>query len=236
MDFFNNVWVIGISTGLISGFIIFFIIRFLSSKKENKDYMRKVQLANNEILYAIRLFIVENKLPSKDDINSLLLSTSKKYDLRYSDIYDIHNLVDDLVKEILDNTFLSSAEKNDFCLTTRKLLLEENESKEIIYIKSPTYNTSKYISLVLGLTTALFTFFSIWTLNKNIQITENFNKLEFLKYLIILLIIPIVSLLTTQLIREFKRRKNRKLSEVEKIKGFTGYEGDANKKEDKKEN
>lgn len=130
---------------------------------------------------------------------------------------------------------MSSTEKNTFCQTSRKLLTEEDDNKKIIYLKPPKYISTKYFSIILALTSALFTFFTILALSKDINIVEGFNKYEILTYFIVSLSIPLISLFTIQLLREIKRKKNRKLSEIEKIKGFIGKEDYEEKKQDKSE-
>lgn len=47
----NNAWVTGIGGGIISSLIVFFVTRYFFSKREKREYLQKIETANNEILY-----------------------------------------------------------------------------------------------------------------------------------------------------------------------------------------
>ena len=64
MGWINNQWVIGIGTSVISGFLVFLFTKRFFTDKQKREYDQKVKTTNNEILYAIRPFIVEKTKPN----------------------------------------------------------------------------------------------------------------------------------------------------------------------------
>ena len=77
--------------------------------------MQKVQLAKNDILFALRPSISEQNLPSAEILQSLIKSTSKKHDVKEIDVYDVNSLIDELIREVMESAFISSKIKKDYC-------------------------------------------------------------------------------------------------------------------------
>lgn len=152
-DFWTNPWVTGIGGGIISSLIVFFVTKYFFKKKENREYVQKIKLANNEILYAIRPLIIDHKTPLRESFSSLRVSVSNKYGVKLDDLYNNISLSNDLIAEILENPFLTSEQKEDFC----QLILQfkkEDESNlvEIIYLRKKIQVDSRFTSIILSLT------------------------------------------------------------------------------------
>ncbi len=152
-DFWTNPWVTGIGGGIISSLIVFFVTKYFFKKKENREYVQKIKLANNEILYAIRPLIIDKKTPLKESFSSLRVSVSNKYGVKLDDLYNHVSLSNDLIAEILENPFLTSEQKEDFCqLILQFKKEEESNTVEIIYLRKKTQVESKFTSIILSLT------------------------------------------------------------------------------------
>lgn len=125
MDFVSNDWFIS----FVSGITVYVGQRIWERRKENRELLRDIQIANQEVLQAIRPHISEGLTPERPLIDSLLSSTSKKYGLQVNQLYSINEVVDELVKEVLGSSFISVRVKNEFCntLTSIKTTLESNE-------------------------------------------------------------------------------------------------------------
>ena len=115
VEFLSNPWFIGIGGGILSGLVVTFITRYLFSRRDNREYAQRIVTANQEILYAVRPGISEGVIPSQDIISSLVNATASKYRLDPKDLYDLNNLADVLIKEVMDSSFLSAASKMEFC-------------------------------------------------------------------------------------------------------------------------
>ncbi|MEJ2905076.1 hypothetical protein WAE58_21705 [Pedobacter panaciterrae] len=109
--FFNSAWTIGIFGSIISGIVVYFFTEYLGKKRINKKLEETIRLANSEIIYAIRPLLVAKTLPSKDVIKALLSATSRKYELPEDSIISVKDISNQIVKEILDNSFLSAENK-----------------------------------------------------------------------------------------------------------------------------
>src|SRR5207248_6132388 len=115
MQWLNNPWVIGIGGGILSGILVTLVSRFLFEKRDNKEYAQKVAGVNREILYAIRPSIPEGALPSLDVVESLISSTARRYGVDRKDVYGPTAIADELIKEVMDSSFISSKIKAEFC-------------------------------------------------------------------------------------------------------------------------
>jgi len=162
MDILENPWFIGIVGGIISGTFVAFITRHLFSRREKKEYRQRVETANNEIIYAVRPSIAEKMLPSRSILDSLITATAKKYAVTKSDLYSLAGLSNELIKEIMANTFLASQQKIEFCeLISSLKQIEKNEDKKRIEIVTVTKNESFDPSIFLGAMTAIMTILMI---------------------------------------------------------------------------
>ncbi|NLM38331.1 MAG: hypothetical protein GX202_09440 [Firmicutes bacterium] len=162
-SFMQNPWVVGIGGGIVCGIIVTLITRYIFSKRERKEYRQRIEKANNEILYSIRTVITEKMFPSVDVINSLLTSTARKYNVYKDDLYTIENICDDLIKEIMGNTFLSSEQKAEFCdLVSRFSQTQKGKEGSVDDTVIKRRGSSpEYLSLIAGLIAALTVITSI---------------------------------------------------------------------------
>jgi len=226
--FFTNNWTIGIGGGIISGLIVFLVTSKIFSKRENKEYMQKVRIANNEFLYAIRPLIVEQKLPTLEIINSILVSTAKKYNVQISDLYNKDDIADDLTKEIMDNPFLTSENKLQYCKLTEDLKLigiepiNLNEVPEkVVFVERERLISKEFFSLTLALMTTLTVGMTTIFLSKNNLLTElKTEKIDTFTIIFLSTSIPIVALTASKFLeiikkRETHRRFKRKLEDFE---------------------
>jgi hypothetical protein len=101
--------------GLLFSLIVFLVTSYFFTKRDKTDYRKKIETANNEMLYSIRPLLVEKKVPSKDILVAVRFSTAKKYGVEQHDLYDEFSLTSDLINETIANVFLTSDEKLEFC-------------------------------------------------------------------------------------------------------------------------
>ncbi|GEM_PF-1130851 len=160
MDLLTDPWVIGVGGGLISGLLVTIITRFFFSNRDRKEYRQRVETANNEIMYSVRPLIAEKMLPTCDILDSLLSATARKYALDIGEVYDARTLGNDLISEIMGNSFLSSQQKLDFCDFVSQLKTEDMETKirrlhsrfsadDTVHGK---FDTTRDLSIMVGLT------------------------------------------------------------------------------------
>ncbi|MCF6295797.1 MAG: hypothetical protein L3J25_08920 [Flavobacteriaceae bacterium] len=210
-EILNNPWITGIGGGIISSLIVYFVTRYAFNKKEKKEYNQKIETANNEILYAVRPLIIEKKIPSDEIFTSIRLSTAKKYGVQPEDLYSEYSISNDLINEIMNNSFLSSDQKIELSelLNTMKhpkAELDKEKNIEIVYVKERDGLSSKYNSILL----AMVSFAMVLTMTVYISVKSNeLNNSELLKdnlpVFLLATIIPLVAitmLYTLRMIRE----------------------------------
>jgi hypothetical protein len=107
----NNPWFIGIATGVIAAGLIWLVSRLFLSKKDSREYIQKVTSANRDIIIAIRPGISEGQIPSRPILEALINSTVRRYSVSSADLYNPTQVAEELIKEVMDTSFLSSAQK-----------------------------------------------------------------------------------------------------------------------------
>ena len=128
-DWLSNPWFVGIVTGLLSGVLVFFITRWMFSDPSKREYRQKIFLANQEVVYAIRQGIPEGEVASAAVIKSLIKSTSRKYGLAESELYTVSEISQDLIKEVMDSSFISAKTKQLYCENLASLQMDEAVSQ-----------------------------------------------------------------------------------------------------------
>ena len=165
MEIFNNEWVVGIGGGILSGLIVTLITRYFFSKKDNKEYAQKISTVNREVVYALRPGISEGHIPELDVLNSLINATARKYRVEKSDVYHAKQIAEELIKEIMDSSFISSETKKNYCSSLSHLVDFERpnglELAEVIERKVITselrQKQTEWMSLTLGVIAAILT-------------------------------------------------------------------------------
>lgn len=158
MDIFNNQWVVGVGGGILSGLLVTFITRKFFESKNDKEHLQKISIANSEIIHAIKPFIVDGDVPSHEIIDSLQTATARKYNLDLRDVATITELVENLIKEIMDYSFISNHLKNEYC---EKLSTLKPKSSELDVVK--TYKSqaiAEYRQRVLSVFSAVLGVFA----------------------------------------------------------------------------
>lgn len=115
MSWLSNAWVVGIGTGLLSGLLVTWIARLFLSKRDDREYQQKVLGANHEIVYALRPGISEGEIPDREIVVALAHATARKYDVAEADLYSPTAIAEELIKEVMDSSFLSAAKKREYC-------------------------------------------------------------------------------------------------------------------------
>jgi len=115
MHFLSNEWVIGISTGIMSGLLVTRLLQIFIAKKKTKEYRQRIASANREIVYSIRVMIPDDALPTNAVIRALIHSTARRYGVESEELYGPKEIGEELVKEVMDSSFLSSTRKIEYC-------------------------------------------------------------------------------------------------------------------------
>ncbi|MDD4302663.1 hypothetical protein [uncultured Sphaerochaeta sp.] len=223
-------WFIGISGGIISGILVYFITNGIVSKKEKKLYKQKIGSVNFEILQTIRPIIINKERFNNDIFDSIISSLANKHAVATADIYSVNELCNDVITDIIQTPFLTSEQKDEYTanLLSIKTSNQPNSTKEkIIYIKRSSIS-SKYLSLSMAMTTSLFAMVGIISVMMNRSEFCSLFSNDFLKIFsigLILISVPIISLMSLSMIGRSKRlRRDIAWLQAKKDKDYTQNE------------
>ena len=118
----NNPWIVGIGGGIISGAIVYIVTSFLVKRKDRKESYLKISQANHEIINILKPYIADNGLPKKNTIDSLIASTARKYHVLSSELYPVGVICEELIREVIDNVYVSSDKKRDYINSLEKYI------------------------------------------------------------------------------------------------------------------
>lgn len=111
MEWFDNQWIIGTGTGLISGIIIYISTKFILGKKNNQTYLQKIQTTSIELSYIFKDLIAQGNLPSQEMLDAIIRTTIRKHNVVEKDISNFDKIVSDLTHEVVLTPFLSNEQK-----------------------------------------------------------------------------------------------------------------------------
>lgn len=223
-DWFNNPWFVGIGGGILSGLAATWISRLIFSKRDNREYAQKVAATNREVIYSLRPGISEGVIPATDIVDALISATCRKYGVSEKDAYDIFDISEELIKEVMDSSFISSTTKIEFCDKLLKLqeipeaiiqsvLTEQRKtdrptSASIEDIRSKMLTQmSVMFGFMVTLVTVLLTLFKERLTG---QSTSNFRDLS---TPLIVLISAVASMVMAVILREFLREARRRTTD-----------------------
>jgi hypothetical protein len=185
-EIFSNPWVIGVGGGILSGIIVTLITKSLFSQKDQKELARNIETANREILYALRPEVSEGQTPSTPVINALRFATARKYKLDHEYLHRSRHFAEELIKEIMDSSFISSETKRKYCDSLNDLISEEAPEPNNLELKEKekfvinTEYREKMImlfSITLGMIATLFTAFTSLTSKADTVVSKVFDSL-----------------------------------------------------------
>ncbi len=175
-DLLNNSWVIGTGTGVFSGVIATMITRKLFSKGDEREIAQKIENANREVLYALRPDISEGQTPSYTVLTAIINSTARKYKLEPNQLHSAKAFSEELIKEIMDSSFISAETKKSYCNSLEHLVAHDDKNQ--VDTEAEQARNEKFVakveyrermimlfSISIGLFTAFATFLS--TLKSN---------------------------------------------------------------------
>lgn len=158
MDILTNTWFVGIATGLISSLIVYVVTSKVFSGAAKKEYAAHIGAANREVILALRPSIPEGAVPTVDVVKALIAATARRHDLNPWDLYGPEQLSQDLIKEVMDSSFIAAQTKKDYCEKLLTLKAPDGPPRETKRPKDQFGNALAAITaLMMGVTTGLLT-------------------------------------------------------------------------------
>jgi len=188
----TNGWFVGIGSSLLAGVVLSLVSWFLLTKRRRHKFLQLVMLANQEVTYAIRPGIAEGHIPGGNVLQAMANATARKYGLERRDLFTTAELADELVKEVMDSSFLSSAQKADYC-SKLAFMRAHLAVEETITEPPPFVNYVTLTSFFLGLLCFFVAFFTqkVIALEPHSSFIER-TPLQILTALIVCMVILLV--------------------------------------------
>ena len=224
VDWFNNTWVVGILGGILSGLIVNYVSRLFLSKKENREYLQKIFSANREVIYSIRPGISEGVIPKPETVEALIIATARKYSVNREDVYGQAEITQELTKEVMDSSFISSQLKQEYCdrllsIIPTKVLAEEAEKESTpievrIVSQQSRERTIDRMSMVLGVFTGLMSLvFAMFTITKDTgvlsKLSDSFEKTGVFLPLLVAMVALIMSVAVLPIMKDLLEVKRK---------------------------
>lgn len=250
----NNTWVVGIVGGILSGLVTYWIIQKLFSGKTKKEYLKSVEATNREIVYSLRSAISDNVHHEQKVIEGLISSTARKNGVLVKDIYSIKQIAEDLIKEVMDSSFIPSAYKKEYCdnlinLYFSKSTLDTPNTNGTNGTNGKIKQTSKFdesimttVSLLFGVmaagSTMLLTikgsFFSPVSSEFLFGIKDLFNQVVNILLPVVISLISLLVVFLFQYVNKKDKQKNIRITQIihhPKDKHQAPTDGDNDRKE-----
>lgn len=122
MGFLQNAWVIGIGGGIVSGLIVYFLTTWIVSKQSKRELLRRVSMANQEVVLAVRHGVPENRVPTEHVLRAMIEATARKHTVTTGDLYGPSEVAQDLIKDVMDSSFIPAETKEAYTNRLSKLI------------------------------------------------------------------------------------------------------------------
>ncbi|MFP3749079.1 hypothetical protein [Bacillus altitudinis] len=141
-------WVITFIFGLVTTVINSFVLKLFN----RKEYKNRVEIANSELNKTLKNFISEaGEIPNVFLIETLCVAYSKSYKIKKGDMNNVQNVVDLLIKEVFETSFLSSSQKSKISnelLELKETYLKIDQTTNLI--TSASFREKNSVSKMFG--------------------------------------------------------------------------------------
>ena len=111
----GNPWVISIVSGVGSGIFTVWVTMVVLTRRDRREHRQKVRVANQQVIYALRPGIRENTPPTTEVVEALIRATARQHGIGFGDLYEVDEVREELIREIMDSSFISSEAKRGYC-------------------------------------------------------------------------------------------------------------------------
>ena len=114
MEILKNSWFVGISTGLISGILVFFFTKWIMDKRGKVEYFKQVDNANQNVIEALKPYVAENGLPDIEIFKALIMATARSFGVDSKDMFSVSIYCEELIREIIRDVYVSNVKKQEY--------------------------------------------------------------------------------------------------------------------------
>lgn len=137
-ELLSNSWVVSI----ISGILVFFITNAIIMLQNKRKHKKQIKDANSMVLNRIRGYVVDNGLPQKEVIEAVKSATSREYEIKYNELLSIREFCEELIADIIGNTYISNDNKVKYLNTLQEYLKENLKESDKSHEQSSENNNT----------------------------------------------------------------------------------------------
>lgn len=122
-----------------------------------------------DIIRTLKPYIAEKGLPEKEIIDAIISSTARKHKVKSDELYSIRVICEELIREIIENVYVSADKKKEYSLQLKDYLHQLNTGKDKSLLISDIQNELKNTSITVksenrhNMTTIMSMFISVFT-------------------------------------------------------------------------
>jgi hypothetical protein len=200
----DSPWFVGIVASLPSGLIVYGITSLFETRRRGRQLRERVNLANADVLQALRNLIGDNVLPQAAVIDALLNCSARRHSVNKEDLFAPRQIADEIITEILNNPFLSPRQKNENCGFVLQIVEATDAHFDRVEItKRFEADGRRDLSLVLAVITFVSVLLGIVSANLGTG-TVSINK-ESLTFMAVAIILPTLAFWLTTLYRDIQK-------------------------------
>lgn len=140
----NNIWVTSIICSLIATMIAFFLRQLISTIRHTKI----IDEANQLVVNQLKVYIINHGIPSETILNSLIKHAERKYKIRKSELLSSMDYFEEIVPEIIGNTYLKIEEQSKYLKIIDEYLVNHSDFYNDKKAKGSINNENKKFSII----------------------------------------------------------------------------------------
>lgn len=224
MDIFKNTWFVGISTGIISGLLVYLLTNFIIKKKGKKEYFKQVNVANQSIIDNLKPYVSEQGLPNILIFNSLVVSTARKYSVKVEDMYSVKDFCEELIREIISDVYVSSDKKrqySDSLVSYMSSIEDMRKESNNSLVEERSYYSPKFekvITTCFSIIIAVITMISAIVITYDHSFWYPFDDNPLLWIPILILLVILLTMVIVHLASSISKKNKKSESFIEKTK------------------
>ena len=140
MPILKNEWFVSIVSGVIVFIITTLAISIISRMRDKSKHLSQIKEANADILRALKPYVAEKGLPEKEIVDAIIVSTARKYSVQSGELFSVRIICEELIHEIIQDVFVSSAKKQEYSAQLIVYLQGLNHGKDVSLLISDIEN------------------------------------------------------------------------------------------------
>ena len=112
-ELLNSNWFVGIMTGIISGIVVYFITSYIIENRNKIEKKKRIAIANDAVLTSLRPHIANSGLPSLSQLEAIISSIARQYEVNTEDMNSPKMFCEDLVVEFVGNVYIPTGLKQE---------------------------------------------------------------------------------------------------------------------------